>query len=490
MKNGKPKTHSLSFFLSFSSVPPPPPHTHTHTHTPQTQSQAVIFEVGDRDLIGHATAAGTRYCCTKELVSKTKCHQDRLIYQKKADGWPKVLDIYFENNDTKAYSWEEAITVEKSGMYYLWFVTCDDDLAAVTVDGATEWKNPTGYLPGAMIPLVRLSAAAAALYAVVGALWLAACARAGRGDVGSLQAALASVVALGAAEHAVWFADYSAFNASGRRPVATTGVALAAGVARRTLARYVALAVALGHGVMTPSLPAATRAKVACLCATYALASATAAGVASVGAVDDSVGLPGGVVGLGGVGGGGLGLGGGLGDALSSRAGAARLLLALPAALADAVFVLWIFSALSKTLAAAASRRATAKLDLYRKFTNALAVSVWAGVAWAGYEAYARVADSAGERWRSAWVLPGFWVALDLGVTCAVAALFRPCAAASRFAYSETDADEWEQAEKGNGGNGAPVGSIAIAAIGGNKSPLPRSSGEGVAAAEEVGKRE
>ena len=186
----------------------------------------------------------------------------------------------------------------------------------------------------------------------------------------------------------------------------------------------------------------------------------------------------------------GAGLGG-LGDAFSSKAGAARLLLALPAALADAVFVLWIFSSLSKTLAAAAARRATAKLGLYRKFTNALAVSVWASVAWAGYEAYARVADSAGERWRSAWVLPGFWVALDLAVTCAVAALFRPCAAASRFAYSEADADEWEQAEKGSG-NGAPAGSIAIAAIGGSKSPLPRSSGgEGVGAGgEEVGKRE
>ena len=47
----------------------------------------------------------------------------------------------------------------------------------------------------------------------------------GEGRRGTLQGALAAVVALGAAEHAVWFADYSAFNASGRRPVATTAVA-------------------------------------------------------------------------------------------------------------------------------------------------------------------------------------------------------------------------------------------------------------------------
>lgn len=43
--------------------------------------QAVLFEVNDRDKIGHPTAQGYRYCCVKELVPKTKCHLDRLIYK-------------------------------------------------------------------------------------------------------------------------------------------------------------------------------------------------------------------------------------------------------------------------------------------------------------------------------------------------------------------------------------------------------------------------
>ena len=43
--------------------------------------QAVLFEVNDRNLIGYPTSTGYRYCCTKELVPKTKCHKDRLIYQ-------------------------------------------------------------------------------------------------------------------------------------------------------------------------------------------------------------------------------------------------------------------------------------------------------------------------------------------------------------------------------------------------------------------------
>jgi len=59
----------------------------------------------------------------------------------------QVLDIYFKDNETVAFSWEEAITIEETGLYYLWFVICDAELSAATVSGATIWKNPTGAPP-------------------------------------------------------------------------------------------------------------------------------------------------------------------------------------------------------------------------------------------------------------------------------------------------------------------------------------------------------
>ncbi|KAK9785184.1 hypothetical protein WJX73_002774 [Symbiochloris irregularis] len=130
--------------------------------------QAVIFEVQDRNLIGYPTPYGYRYCCTKDIVPKTKCHQDRLIVQQKDDGWPKVLDIYFENNDTIALSWDEAITIESTGMYYLWFVICDEDLQAATVRGQTTWKNPTGYLPGMMYPNIKFFGVMSLSYITLG----------------------------------------------------------------------------------------------------------------------------------------------------------------------------------------------------------------------------------------------------------------------------------------------------------------------------------
>ena len=76
--------------------------------------------------------------------------------QEKENGWPKVLDIYFENNDTVAFSWEEAITIEETGMYYLWFVICDDELSAATVRGQTTWKNPTGGRRRLLPPLLSV----------------------------------------------------------------------------------------------------------------------------------------------------------------------------------------------------------------------------------------------------------------------------------------------------------------------------------------------
>ena len=44
----------------------------------------------------------------------------------------------------------------------------------------------------------------------------------------------------------------------------------------------------------------------------------------------------------------------------------ARIVLVLPVAILDAVFILWVFTSLSRTLAQLQARRAGAKLDLYR----------------------------------------------------------------------------------------------------------------------------
>ncbi len=73
--------------------------------------------------------------------------------QEGRDSWPRVIDIHFEHNSTvatpaAAVDDSRAVTLQSTGMYYLWFVSCEDALSAATVHGQTVWKNPTGYLPG------------------------------------------------------------------------------------------------------------------------------------------------------------------------------------------------------------------------------------------------------------------------------------------------------------------------------------------------------
>lgn len=47
------------------------------------------------------------------------------------------------------------IPITETGMYYLWFVICDKNMADAQVHGATVWKNPGGYLPGMMYPFLN-----------------------------------------------------------------------------------------------------------------------------------------------------------------------------------------------------------------------------------------------------------------------------------------------------------------------------------------------
>jgi hypothetical protein len=375
--------------------------------------QAVIFEVKDRDKIGFPTPQGYRYCCDKEIAKKTKCYQDRLIYKEGKDGWPRVLDSYFENNDTVAYTWEEAITIEKTGMYYLWFVTCDEDLASVTVSGATTWKNPGGYLPGMMYPNIRFFLFMTLAYIVLGTLWGIMYA-VHRQTLFTLQHCISGIILLSLLEMGSWYVDYVNFNASGHRPVLLTLWAVLLGCFRKTFSRTLILIVSMGYGIVLPYLGAISK-RVIALTSVYFISVCALDIVSNVGTIDD----------------------------LTTTA---RILLVLPVAILDAIYIVWVFKSLSKTLAILQTRNATGKLQLYKRFTNTLALWVWISVAWIAYEMYYKVTDNYNERWQSDWVVSDFWHILNFLFLCILVWLWGPTSHSTRYAYSEQDAADEEYA--------------------------------------------
>eukprot|EP00262_Sarcandra_glabra_P004938 TRINITY_DN16175_c0_g2_i1.p1 TRINITY_DN16175_c0_g2~~TRINITY_DN16175_c0_g2_i1.p1 ORF type:complete len:129 (-),score=22.38 TRINITY_DN16175_c0_g2_i1:226-612(-) len=86
-----------------------------------------------------------------------------------------------------------------------------------------------------------------------------------------------------------------------------------------------------------------------------------------------------------------------------------------------------------------------AKLDIYRKFTNALGVAVIVSVGWICYELYFKSTDVYNQRWQSAWIVPAFWQVLSFSLLCVICALWAPSQNSMRYAYSEDAAEEFER---------------------------------------------
>lgn len=135
-----------------------------------------------------------------------------------------------------------------------------------------------------------------------------------------------------------------------------------------------------------------------------------------------------------------------------------RLLFILPVALLDACFYWWIFSGLSRTLSQLSSRRQTAKLLLYKRFSKVLLGSVIVSALWVTYQMIVIMSDEQDERWDLLWVFDAFWYVLYFGILVAIAVLWSPNMNNMQYAYS----DELAQEEDDDDDKEAPPGSFVI----------------------------
>ncbi|KAL7152345.1 hypothetical protein ABFS83_04G090800 [Erythranthe nasuta] len=373
---------------------------------------AVVFEVDDRETIGGSAYGGQRaVCCTADLAKLGVCKEGQIIYRPSSNnpGWPQIYGASFDIDMTEAILHPKTLQITRTGMYNLYFIHCDPKLKEVFVDGKTVWKNPTGYLPGRMAPLMKFYGLMSFAFVLLGVFWFSQYARFWR-EVLPLQNCVTLVITLGMFEMAFWYFDYAEFNETGVRPTGITVWAVTFGTVKRTVSRLVILIVSMGYGVVRPTLGGLTS-KVVLLGGTFFVASEVLEVIENVGAVSD-------------------------------LSGKARLFFVLPVAILDAFFILWIFTSLSSTLNKLQARRMTAKLDIYRKFTNALAIAVIVSVGWICYELYFKSNDVYNEHWQNAWIIPAFWQVLSFSVLCVICALWAPSQNSTRYAYSAEDASE------------------------------------------------
>eukprot|EP01018_Ginkgo_biloba_P034913 Gb_26909 [translate_table: standard] len=379
--------------------------------------QAVIFEASDRDNIGGSAYGGQKaICCTPDLAKLEGCKQGEVIRRPSAgdSNWPHVLNIEFSGDNILATMPSQSVPITKTGMYNLYFIFCEPKLKGLVMDGKTIWKNPTGYLPGRMAPLMTFYGFMSLAYVLLGLIWFSQYVRFWR-DILQLQNCITLVIALGMFEMTLWYFEYANFNATGIRPMGITFWAVTFGAVKKTISRLLILVVSMGYGVVRPTLGGLTS-KVILLGATYFLACELLDVVEHVGTIDD-------------------------------LSGKARLFLVLPVAILDAFLILWVFTSLSKTLEKLQARRRLAKLEIYRKFTNALAVAVIVSVAWIGYELYFKATDPFSERWQSAWIISAFWHVLSFALLCVLCVLWAPSQSSTRYAYSDEVVEDFDEEE-------------------------------------------
>lgn len=271
-------------------------------------------------MIGGSAYGGQReVCCTVDLAKLGVCSEGEIIHRPSTEnpGWPQVFGVSFGLDEVVATLPSKSIEITKTGMYNLYFIHCDPNLKDLVVEGKTIWKNPAGYLPGRMAPLMNFYGFMSFAFVILGIFWFSQYARFWR-EVLPLQNCITLVITLGMFEMALWYFEYAEFNETGIRPIVITMWAVTFGSVKRTVARLIILMVSMGYGVVRPTLGGLTS-KVIMLGVTFFVASEVLELVENVGAISD-------------------------------LSGKARLFLVLPVAVLDAFFILWIFTSLSATL--------------------------------------------------------------------------------------------------------------------------------------------
>ncbi|KAK3444800.1 hypothetical protein EUGRSUZ_A00763, partial [Eucalyptus grandis] len=281
--------------------------------------EAIILDIKDQKMIGGAYLKSDMICWTPQLAEEKACRLSQVIIQRNLDNpkWPRCITTSSAGRNQEAKMESVTVEIDKTGMYYLYFMFCDPYLKGTIIKGRTVWRNPSGYLPGKMAPLMVVFGLMSLAYLVLGLIWLLKFVRHWK-DVIQLHYHITAVIALAMCESALWYFEYSNLNSTGRRPMGITMWAVTFTAVKKTLSRLLLLVVSMGYGVVRPTLGGITS-RVLLLGGAYLIASESYELVEHLGNINDF-------------------------------SGKTALFLVLPITLLDACFILWIFSSLSKNV--------------------------------------------------------------------------------------------------------------------------------------------
>lgn len=381
--------------------------------------QAAVFHSAQLADVGTPTEASGRhtFCCTSALKAQGVPGCDRvghLIVRRPAAAseagyhmWSR--DISFGANESVG-ELKGKVAIKHSGVHYMLLASCELHTGAVSFSGQTSWLNPHGYLPGELYSFLPFFGAMALAYLGLGFVWAVQCAR-HWAQLLPLQACIAAVILLGELESFTWYCDYVSFNQGGTRGVVPVVVGVTMSTVRKTVSRLLVLSVCLGYGVVRPTLGTVAYRVLALGCA-YTIFSAALDVVSNV-------------------------------SQMSEMSGPARVAFIAPVFGLDVLFYWWTFSGLTRTLTQLSTRRQSAKLTLYRRFSYVLVASIGLSGLWVAWQMGVLLFGSLDSRWATLWVFDAFWHVLYFVLLVAICLLWAPSGNNLQYAYM----DELGQAE-------------------------------------------
>ncbi|KEH17786.1 lung seven transmembrane receptor family protein [Medicago truncatula] len=361
-----------SSFIRFESISFTRPKHSAIIHGQMQQNtgliESIILEVKDRNRIGgfYFNPKSDLICCDPFLSKTQNCNLGEVIIHNNPQNpnFPKRLKTFFQGTNQIAHMDPQTVQINATGIYYLYFMFCDPNLEGTTFTGRTVWRNPNGYLPGKMQPFITLYAFMSLAYLLLGL---------------------------------AWFLRFLHFWKE-------------KDVVHVHLHYHITAVIALGMVEMAFWY--------------FEYANFNATGSRPMGITIWAVTFT------------------------SVKKTLSRLLLLVVSmgygvvrptlfegfvsrvtVLGGFYFVAYGFQPLlgiGRTGLLIKTRRNLAKLEIYRKFTNTLAVSVLLSIAWIGFELYFNATDPLSELWQIAWIIPTFWCLLSYTLLLVICVLWAP----------------------------------------------------------------
>lgn len=318
--------------------------------------------------------------------------------------------------------------VKNTGYQYIVFALCRDrhkradstitgDLGPVEVlvDGVISFRNPYGFLPGRFYGFLPFLGILSIIYLIVMLVFSYLC-LVHRHTMLRMQWGIWIVVIMGFVETTTWFMTYVVLNDSGDTtccPWRTDiSFAMFAKNLKQTVSGLLVLAVALGWGVVRPSLTRRTTILVLLLGFFY-LAFAVKFDLVRMERISHTDKT----------------------DENGVTSNGESAFWAFPVALCDVVFILWIYIALNDTCQELVDDHQNEKLRMYEKLKGTL--RLW-GILWVLFTIFDLLTRTRVIPWP--WTLEfalfGFWDVLYLGVLLRIVVVWRPTETSDRLAYS------------------------------------------------------